>query len=234
MHARGRSRGFTLIEMLVVFGIFAILGVMSSRIVSQVIDNQRVLRERGDRLAEVQRAMQIIQRDLLQIVYRPVRDQLGDPLEPMVIGADGLIEFTRIGWRNPLGLRRSEVQRVAYVTRDGDLFRAYWNVLDRTPDSEPVLQSLLHDVERIEFFALDVSGNEHNFWPLAQGGVPPSPDAQLAGIVLRLDVPPFGSVERVWPVPTPRTSVPGFPGGFPGGVPGGFPDDGSQDQGPIR
>jgi general secretion pathway protein J len=235
MRLPARSRGFTLIEMLVVFGIFAILGVMSSRIIGQVIDNQRVLRERGDRLAEVQRAMQIIQRDLLQIVYRPVRDQLGDPLEPMVIGADGLIEFTRIGWRNPLGQKRSEVQRVGYVTRDGDLYRAYWNVLDRTPDSEPVLQSLLGDVEQIEFFALDVSGNEHSFWPLAQGGAPPSPDTQLAGVVLRLDIAPFGTVERVWPVPTPRTSIPNFPGGFPGGDFGGeaggdfggeFPEEG--------
>lgn len=246
MHARTRSRGFTLIEMLVVFGIFAILGVMSSRIVGQVIDNQRVLRERGDRLAEVQRAMQIIQRDLLQIVYRPVRDQLGDPLEPMVIGADGLIEFTRLGWRNPLGLKRSEVQRVAYVTRDGDLMRVYWNVLDRTPDTEPVLQNLLADVEQVEFFALDVSGNEHSFWPLAQGGAPQSPDTQLAGIILRVDVPPFGTVERLWPVPTPRTQVPGMPGGFPGddlegGMPGEFPGGGypgeyhgGAEEGPVQ
>jgi type II secretion system protein J len=96
------------------------------------------------------------------------------------------------------------VQRVGYVTRDGDLYRAYWNVLDRTPDTEPVLQSLLSEVEQIEFFALDVSGNEHSFWPVATGGAPQSPDTQLAGIVVRLDIEPFGSVERLWPVPAVR------------------------------
>lgn len=199
MTSRRISRGFTLIEMLVVFMVFAIIGVISSQIVSRVIDNQETMKERGDRLAEVQRAMQIMQRDVMQLVDRPVRDQLGDPLEPMLIGADGLIEFTRLGWRNPLNLRRSEVQRVAYVNQDGDLHRAYWNVLDRTPDSEPVHQTLLSNVEQIEFFALDVSGNEHSFWPVAG---PVTPDTQLAAIVVRMDIPPFGSVERLWPVPS--------------------------------
>ena len=215
--------GFTLIEMLIVFAVFALIGVISSQLVSRVIENQRVMRERGDRLAEVQRAMQIIQRDIMQITNRAVRDQLGDPLEPMLIGADGLIEFTRLGWRNPLGQRRAEVQRVGYVVRDGDLFRAYWKVLDRTPDTEPVLQSLLSEVDQVEFFALDISGNEHSFWPLAAGGAPQSPDTQLAAVLVRLDIAPFGAVERLWPVPPlrPSSGIPGLPG-LPGepGAPG--------------
>lgn len=214
-HVRQRPRagGFTLIEMLIVFAVFAVIGVISSRIVSGVIDNQRVMRERGDRLAEVQRAMHIMRRDVVQLVHRPVRDQLGDPLEPLLIGADGLIELTRLGWRNPLALRRSDLQRVGYVTQDGDLYRAYWNMLDRTPDSQPILQTLLTDVEQIEFFAVDVSGNEHSFWPLAAGGAPQSPDTQLAAILVRLELEPFGAVERLWPVPSPVGARPGLPGG---------------------
>src|SRR6056297_2084233 len=97
---RRHGGGFTLIEMMVVFGVFALIGVISSQIVSRVVQNQAIMSERGQRLAEVQRAMLIIQRDVMQLVNRPVRDQLGDPLEPLLIGADGLIEFTRVGWRN--------------------------------------------------------------------------------------------------------------------------------------
>lgn len=204
--ASRRAGGFTLLEMLVVFGVFALIGVISSQIVSRVIGNQQLMSERGARLAEIQRAMQIIQRDVLQIAPRGVRDELGGALEPLRIGADGLMEFTRFGWRNPLALPRSELQRVAYVTRDGDLYRAYWPVLDRAPGLEPTLQALLSGVEQIEFFALDVSGNEHSFWPL-DGDRRQDPDARLAGILLRVDIHPFGVVERIWPVAAPMAGL---------------------------
>lgn len=194
------ARGFTLIEMLVVFAVFALIGVISSQILSRVIDNQRIMSERGQRLSEVQRAMHIIQRDILQFIPRPVRDELGDPVEPLLIGADGMMEFTRLGWRNPLAQKRPEVQRLAYVMEEGDLYRAYWTVLDRTPDTEPVLQSLLTDVQQIEFFALDGNGNEHSFWPVA-GNSTGTAGEGLVGIVMRIEVAPFGTVERVWPIP---------------------------------
>jgi general secretion pathway protein J len=196
-----RCAGFTLLEMLIVFAIFALMGVMASQIVSRVLSNHEILSARGERLAEVQRAMQIIQRDVLQLNPRGIRDQLGDPLRPVLIGADGLMEFTRAGWRNPLALNRSELQRVAYITQDGALFRAYWPVLDRDANSEPVLQELLTEVEEIEFFALDISGNEHSFWPLADSSQT-DPNNRLAAIMLRIDLPPFGVVERLWPVPS--------------------------------
>jgi general secretion pathway protein J len=194
-----RHSGFTLIEMLVVFAVFAIMGVVASQIVSRVLTNQQLLGERGTRLAEVQRAMQVIQRDVLQISPRSVRDLLGDPAQPLLIGADGLMEFTRAGWRNPLAQHRAQLQRVAYIMRDGSLFRAYWPVLDRAPDSEPKLQALLSEVAEVEFFAVDVSGNEHSFWPLI-GEFSSDPDTRLGAILMRIDIAPFGVVERLWAV----------------------------------
>lgn len=188
-------------EVLVVLTIFAIIGVMSSQLVTRVLDNQRTLAERGERLADVQRAMLILQRDIMQLNDRPVRDELGDPVEPLLIGADGMIEFTRTGWRNPLRLPRSELQRVGYVLRDDTLYRAYWPALDRAPEAEPVLQQLLPDVTQIEFLALDVSGNEHTYWPQL-GEFAEDPNVALAAIIVRVEIEPFGVVERVWPVPS--------------------------------
>ena len=196
-----KARGFTLIEIIVVLAVFALIGVISGRIISGVLDNQRLLADRGDRLAEVQLAMKILQRDVMQLNARRIRDQLGDSTEPLMIGADGMMEFTRAGWRNPLQQPRSELQRVGYIVQDDDLYRAYWSVLDRPPDAEPHLQKLLSGVKQIEFFALDVSGNEHSFWPLL-GDYATDPDAALAGIIMRLEIEPFGVVERVWAVPS--------------------------------
>ena len=195
------QRGFTLLEVLVVMSVFAILGVIASQIVNRVLDNQRTLAERGDRLAEVQRAMLILQRDIMQLTPRSVRDELGDPREALMIGADGMIEFTRAGWRNPLGQARSTLQRVSYIVQEETLYRAYWPVLDRSPDAEPVLQEMLEEVTQIEFFAMDVSGNEHSFWPLL-GDSGEDPNTALAGVILRLESEPFGTVERLWTVPS--------------------------------
>jgi general secretion pathway protein J len=200
VRCRRNSRGFTLMEVLVVMSVFAIIGIIASQIVSRVLENQQVLAERGGRLADLQRAMLILQRDVMQLNGRGVRDQLGDPLEPLMIGADGMVEFTRAGWRNPLEQPRSELQRVGYLVQEETLYRAYWPNLDRAPQQEPILQELLPGVTQIEFLAVDVTGNEHSFWPLL-GDYAQDPNAALAGIVLRMETEPFGVIERLWAVP---------------------------------
>jgi len=198
--AKRNTAGFTLVEILVAFLIFSIIGVVSSQLLSQTIDAQSKLSDRGERLSNLHRAMQVIQRDIMQLADRPIRDQYGDPLQTLMIGSDGAIEFSRVGWRNPLKLRRAEVQRVAYRIQDNNLMRGSWSVLDRAQDTLPAYQTLLRDVEQIEFYALDSGGNEHSFWPQR-------PDEQSAstgeifGIILRIDIPPYGVIERVWEVP---------------------------------
>jgi general secretion pathway protein J len=196
-----RPQGFTLIEVLVAFLIFAIIGMISSQLMSQTLSAQAQLSDRGARLGNVHRAMQILQRDIMQLADRPIRDQYGDPLQAIIIGTEGVIEFSRAGWRNPLQLPRAEVQRVGYLLQDNKLLRGYWQVLDRSQDTEPAYQTLLHDVERMEFFALDVSGNEHSYWPVPGMDVN-DPQLALAGVILRIEMAPFGVVERVWEVPS--------------------------------
>jgi general secretion pathway protein J len=207
-----RARGFTLVEMLIVFAVFAIIGVMTARILSQVIENQALLKARAERLAEVQRAMQFVQRDLLQLSRRSVRDELGGTLPAIVIDADGLLEFTRLGWRNPLAGQRSDLQRVAYRRSGDTMLRNYWEVLDRVPDSETREQELLTGVTRLEFIAIDARGEEYPFWPQDTGAAPQplgpqqpgmtqDPGRMLTAILMRAEVAGFGEVERLWPIP---------------------------------
>lgn len=196
------SRGFTLLEMLVALAVFAVLGLMSSQMVSRVLDVHKIAMARGERLGELQRAIQLMQRDVMEIVPRSVRDEMGDALPVLRIGTDTALELTRNGWRNPLGQRRSEMQRVAYVARDDILYRYYWNVLDRAEDTKPVIQELLHEVSAVEVRAVDVSGNQHAFWPLV-GDLDGDPASKLAAIQVRLTVAPFGEITRLWDVPPP-------------------------------
>ncbi len=199
------SRGFTLLEILVALFVFSIIGVISSQLMSQTIRSHETLTERGHRLTDLHRAMQVIQRDILQISNRPVRDNYGDPLPALQIGPDGVIEFSRAGWRNPLGLPRSESQRVSYLLQDGKLLRGYWTVMDRVQDSEPAYQTLLEGVERVEFFVRDnQSGQPRNFWPPIGGSANaggPGSGLETVAIVMHLELEGYGDIDRVWEIP---------------------------------
>jgi general secretion pathway protein J len=199
------NHGFTLVEILVALLVFSVVGLISARLLSQSIDNQNNLQDRGQRLAEVHRAMRILQRDILQLSRRKIRDEQNEILPALMVGNEGLIEFTRVGWRNPLGQPRSEVQRVGYRWQDEKIVRGYWLTLDRGFDAEPAFQTLLEDVQDIEFFAIDQLGNEHSEWPLdlEAGDLPiENEEIYLAAILVRLEVSPFGVIERIWRVPS--------------------------------
>lgn len=203
-----------MLEMLVALAVFAVLGLMSSQMVTRVFDVHKVAIERGERLGDLQRALMMMQRDILEMSPRSVRDEMGDSLPTMRLGSDIGIELTHDGWRNPLNQRRSEMQRVAYVARDDTLYRYYWNVLDRAEDTKPVIQELLHDVTGVEIAAIDASGNEHAYWPLV-GDQGSDPSTNLAGVQVRLTVKPFGEITRIWDVPPAGATQNTAPGQTP-------------------
>ena len=83
---------------------------------------------------------------------------------------------------------------------DDAIYRNYWRVLDRAPDSIPIEQLLLTNVDKAEFTVIDRQGNEHYFWPPTQldpdAGVP----TPLA-IKIALVTDPIGNIGRHWLLP---------------------------------
>ena len=197
-----QTSGFTLVEILVALFIFAIVGLMGTQLIGRVSAQQTILSERGARLIEMQRAMNIFKRDVMQIHSRGIRDEHGDVKPAVLLESDERIEFTRTGWRNPLGQPRSDLQRVAYQLDEPshELRRYYWPVLDRAQDSAPVVQVLLTDVESVEFAIMDAAGNLQSYWPQTGAGAAGAGTGATA-LVLRVEAAPFGSLERIWEIP---------------------------------
>lgn len=154
---RQSSRGFTLIEVLIAIGIFAIVSAISYGTLIRVLDQQQILEKERAVWRSLSLAMLRIEDDLSHTRRRTVRNIYGTPI-PAFLGqptdsraiAQPAMEFTRGGqWVLAAG-SRAGIQRVAYRLRDGKLMREVWPALDRSPTSEPRAIPLLQNVEKFE------------------------------------------------------------------------------------
>lgn len=222
--ARGRATGFTLLELLIALAIFAIMSVIAYGGLRTALETRDHAAAAAERLAALQLAFVIIGRDLEQAIDRPVRDEFGDRERAMEGNAETL-EFTRGGWRNPAGLQRSELQRVAYVLEGAELQRLTWPVLDRTQGSAARSTMLLAEVEEFSVRYLDGSREWRQHWPTGAAGLPGAEGAMPIGVEISLVTEHWGRVTRLFRV------VPGLPAdvpGTPGTSDGGQNDDGQQ------
>ena len=174
-----KAAGFTLLELMLSIAMFALMSVAAYRLFDSVLHAQRATESVWEHISRVQRALLVIDRDFAQAVSRPVKNEYGQTEQAFIAGkGEYLVEFTRGGWRNPLGLRRSELQRVAYWLDDeGRLMRRYWLDLDRHAESEPVDQLLLENVSRFDLQVQDAEQSWHRSWPKARARV----TAEVAG-----------------------------------------------------
>ena len=217
--AEPSMRGFTLVELLLALGISALVATLAYAGISTAIDASAGMQAEVRRLADLQRALNIIEEDLAQVVPRAGTSGYGGD-EAVFRGGryqNVLLEFTRGGVANPRDLVRSELQRVRYVLDDGRLWRQWWTELDR-PDAGRAPQSalLLEDIASVQlgFLAPQAENaapvdyytltNSAALWQsdwssarLAPELVAPLPLA----VDLRLTLGGFGEVRRVVELP---------------------------------
>lgn len=140
-------KGFTLLELMVAIGIFAVVSLLAMGGMSHVMTMQKESQARLDELNRLQMFFQVFDREIIHLVNRPVRGEYGLQLAALSsTTSDALdgIEFTHQGRMIP-GQSYS-LQRVAYYIEADKLNKKIWPVLDRAEDTPSYQQTVLDDV----------------------------------------------------------------------------------------
>lgn len=196
----GASRGFTLIEVLLAVAIFVVVGALAMTGYNELVKQSDHLGKNAARTRAIQSTIQRMAQDFASLEPRPVREPLGDGLQPAVRADDRtqeLVHLTRSGWSNPAGVPRSTLQRVSYRLDDKKLRRDYWVVLDRTLTVEPVSTVLLDDVREVSFRFMDQNRNWHTQWPPIGYSAPDLARVRPIAVEITLDLEDWGKLVRL-------------------------------------
>ena len=154
-----RSKGFTLLEVLIAIAIFSLISLSSFTIFDSVLKGDATAKKSSERQNELQRAFLIIERDITQIARRSIRLDGEAPFGKFIQSSDDnfaseeqAIAFVRHGWTNPgLLLPSSDMQPVAYRVVEETLQRLHFNFVDSVVGEAPKVRPLIRDVTALAF-----------------------------------------------------------------------------------
>ena len=199
--------GFTLMEMLIAVTITAVIGLGVWQVVSSLVNSRDRVNALAEQFDGLQKTMLLLERDITQVVNRSARDVYGD-FKPALTARDDAFELllTRQGWRNPLGLRRSGLQRAGWEYTGTELRRRYWPVVDQGQDEDSRDVLLLEDVNTFDIRFLDEDGKWHDTWPTDQTMAAVTPGQRPVtplpiGLEVTLEHERFGEVVRLFTLP---------------------------------
>jgi general secretion pathway protein J len=201
IHASRGAAGFTLVEVLVAIFIFAIVSAIAMGGYNELVKQSDIASAGAARTRAVQSAVQRLVLDFTSLEPRPVREPLGDAVEPALRSNarnnDVIAEFTHSGWSNPAGVPRSTLQRVSYRLEDQKLLREYWVVLDRTLTGEPQRAELISRVKRMELRFMDGNRSWHEQWPPLGYSAPDAPQLRPIAVEITLELEDWGEIKRI-------------------------------------
>tara|TARA_Y100000768_G_scaffold157085_1_gene117232 strand:- start:4374 stop:4985 length:612 start_codon:yes stop_codon:yes gene_type:complete len=163
-----KVKGFTLIEILVAISIFSILSALAYGTLNQAIISSERLEKKITRMQSLQRGFSQINQDYIQLAKRSIRSEIGNTqIGAMTSNLANryLIEFSRHGWPNQLGMNRGSIQRVAYDLIDSQLIRYNWNVLDKTYSNELIQNDLFDGIDKLQMLFLKNNNEWTDQWP---------------------------------------------------------------------
>lgn len=204
MNSPAAQRGFTLLELIVAIGIFAVFALIAYGGLDEVLKAQSLVEHTDESTRDLQMALFRLAQDIEQTRARPIRDRFGDPVPAFHLAQDNVLGFTRGGRANPMGRPIAALQRVAYYVEDGKLMRRAQPVLDLAPNTESINVAVLDGVVDARWRFLDEANEWQADWPVlnaSTGAV--SQDARPPRAVeLQLETRRWGELRMLYRIAT--------------------------------
>lgn len=206
------QRGFTLLELLIAIALFSLLGLACYQLLERTRSSDQTITCHEIQLRQLQRAVGIFERDLLQAIAVPLSQ---DPTRvSALIGTSSSVYLVRTGWSNPLDQARSDLLEVHHTWRDGNWQREAGSppnqestLSEQQKDPNARSQRLLAGITLKQLRYIDIAGQPHATWPLEGAAL-----ALPMAIELIIDVPGFAAIRRVILLPgqqlTPGGGIP--------------------------
>lgn len=204
------EKGFTLIEVMLAIAITAFVAMLSYNALSAAISSADRHEKKAGKLADIQLALTVLERDIRHAIRRSIRDDFDYEQAALLGGGQEqyILQLTRRGWDNPIGNPRSELQRVRYELEGEELWRESWQMLDRVSEDETLQKVLvLGAVKEFNISFLEGSagasgsgllgGEWTDSWDTKDDRLP-------LAVEIELDIEDFGRVKRVFDVPSPQ------------------------------
>ncbi|MGI1794111.1 MULTISPECIES: type II secretion system minor pseudopilin GspJ [Acinetobacter] len=158
-----KSKGFTLVELLVAIAIFAVLSTLGWKVFDYIVQTKDRNAVHEQRLSQLQDTYQQILRDTVQAV--PLTANINGDIQPALVLQNGRFNFSKTGVTDPLEEGISPDERVEYQYRADEqkLYRLKYRNLNQTGRDQPESSVLLSDVEQFQIVVLNP--NEMTQWP---------------------------------------------------------------------
>lgn len=158
-----KSKGFTLVELLVAIAIFAVLSTLGWKVFDYIVQTKDRNAVHEQRLSQLHDTYQQILRDTVQAV--PLTANINGDIQPALVLQNGRFNFSKTGVTDPLEEGISPDERVEYQYRADEqkLYRLKYRNLNQTGRDQPESSVLLSDVEQFQIVVLNP--NEMTQWP---------------------------------------------------------------------